>query len=566
MKQSRFFLLAAAVVIAALVLTACKPAVTPTTPPPAVTQPPAPTVPPTSPPARKVATFIWTQEPDVLNPLYTNMWFSSITQQIWNCWAWDFDDQNNPHPVLVKEMPSTENGGISPDGRVITLKLRDDIVWSDGTPITSEDFVFTYEMTMNPKNTVASTFPYDKLEKVEAPDAQTVVMTFKEPFAAWQATLWHGLLPAHILRPVFEKEGTIDTAEWNRAPTVGCGPFVFTEWESGSFIRFVANEKYWLGRPKMDEIFIRIVPDDASQVAALKAGDGDLGTFIAYSDIPTLEQAGVQMVKVFSGYNEGWYFYLHPEKGHPALKDVRVRQAIALAFDRFSICKDLLLGLTKPPATYWANTPWQDPTLEPWPYDPERAKQLLDEAGWKDTNGDGVRDKDGVELVLTLGTTTREIRRDVQAVAQQQLAQVGIKLELANADSDVFFGSYGEGGPCATGQYDVFEYSAVTNYPDPDTADWLCREIPSDENPSGVNWQSVCDEELDGLFQLQATQVDPAERQQTFHKITRLIYEKVYWLGVWEDPDIWAVGPRLKNVRLSGATPFFNIVEWDLSQ
>ena len=514
----------------------------------------------------KTATFIWTQEPDVLNPLYTNMWFSSITQQIWSCWAWDFDDQNNPHPVLVKEMPSEENGGISPDGRVITLKLRDDIVWSDGKPITSEDFAFTYEMTMSPKNTVASTFPYDKLEKVEAPDPKTVVMTFKEPFAAWQATLWHGLLPAHVLRPVFEKEGTIDNAEWNRAPTVGCGPFVFKEWESGSFIRFVANKKYWLGRPKIDEIFIRIVPDDASQVAALKAGDGDLGTFIAYSDIPTLEQAGVQMVKVFSGYNEGWYFYLHPEKGHPALKDVRVRQAIALAFDRFSVCKDLLLGLTKPPATYWANTPWQDPTLEPWPYDPERAKQLLDEAGWKDTNGDGVRDKDGVELVLTLGTTTREIRRDVQAVAQQQLAQVGIKLELANADSDIFFGSYGEGGPCATGQYDIFEYSTVTNYPDPETADWLCSEIPSDENPSGVNWQAVCDEELDGLFKLQATQVDPAERQQTFHKITRLIYEKVYWLGVWEDPDIWAVGPRLKNVRLSGATPFFNIVEWDLSQ
>lgn len=522
--------------------------------------------PPTQPPARKVATFIWTQEFDVLNPLYTNMWFSSITQQIWNCWAWDFDDQNNPHPVLVKEMPSEENGGISPDGRVITLKLRDDIVWSDGTPITSEDFIFTYEMTMSPKNTVASTFPYDKLEKVEAPDARTVVMTFKEPFAAWQATLWHGLLPAHVLRPVFEKEGTIDNAEWNRAPTVGCGPFVFKEWESGSFARFVANDKYWLGRPKIDEIFIRFVPDDASQVAALKAGDGDLGTFIAYSDIPTLEQAGVHMVKVFSGYNEGWYFYLHPEKGHPALKDVKVRQAIALAFDRFSICKDLLLGLTKPPATYWANTPWEDPTLEPWPYDPERAKQLLDEAGWKDTNGDGVRDKDGVELVLTLGTTTREIRRDVQAVAQQQLAQVGIKLELANADSDIFFGSYGEGGPCATGQFDIFEYSTVTNYPDPDTADWLCKEIPSDENPAGVNWQAVCDEELDGLFQLQATQVDPAERQQTFHKITRLIYEKVYWLGVWEDPDIWAVGPRLKNVRLSGATPFFNIVEWDLSQ
>lgn len=565
MKQNRFFLLAATIVIAALLLAGCKPAVTPTIPP-SVTPSPVPPVTPTQPPVRKVATFIWTQEFDTLNPLYTNMWFSAITQQLWNCWAWDFDDQNNPHPVLVKEMPSVENGGISPDGKVITLKLRDDVVWSDGTPITANDFVFTYEMVMNPNNTVATTSPYDKLEKVEAPDTWTVVMTFKEPFAAWQATLWNGLLPVHILRPIFEAEGTIDNAEWNLAPTVGCGPFVFQEWESGSFARFVANDKYWLGRPKIDEIFIRFVPDDASQVAALKAGDGDLGTFIAYSDIPALEEAGVKMVKVFSGYNEGWYFYLHPEKRHPAMQDVLVRQAIALAFDRFSLCEDLLLGLTKPPATYWANTPWQDPTLEPWPYDPERARQLLDEAGWKDTNGDGVRDKDGVELVLTLGTTTREIRRDTQAVAQQQLAQVGIKLELANAEPDIFFASYGAGGPCATGQFDIFEYSTVTSYPDPDTADWLCREIPSDENPAGSNWQSVCDEELDGLFQLQATQVNPDERQQTFHKISRIVYEKVYWLGLWEDPDIWAVGARLQNVRLSGATPFFNIIEWDISQ
>jgi peptide/nickel transport system substrate-binding protein len=511
----------------------------------------------------KVATFIWTQEFDSLNPLYTSMWFSAITQQFWNCWPWDFDDQNNPHPVLVTEMPSAENGGISPDGKVITLKLRDGLVWSDGTPLTAKDFVFTYQMTIDPKNTVSSTNPYDLMESVEAPDDTTVVITFTDPYAPWVGTLFHGIMPEHIVKPQYDAEGTLDTAEWTSAPTVGCGPFVFEEWQSGSFARFVANENYWLGRPKIDEIFIRFVPDDASQIAALTAGDGDLGTFFAWSDVPTLEEAKIKVLKAFSGYNEGWYFNLG-EKGHPAVKDARVRQAMAYAFDRFSLTKDLLLGGTVPAATYWDNTPYVDPALEPYPYDPEMAKQLLDEAGWKDSNNDGTRDKDGVELVLKYGTTTREVRVDTQAVAQQQLAEVGIKVELLNADSDVFFGTYGEGGPCATGQYDFFEYSTVTQYPDPDTAEWLCSEIPSDESPAGSNWMALCDEILDGLFTKQATQVDFAERQKTFYEITKYIFDQALWIGLWQDPDLFGISSRLSNVKISGATPFFNIIEWDI--
>lgn len=521
---------------------------------------------PTAAPAGKgkVATFIWTQEFDTLNPLYTNMWFSTITAQWWNCWAWDFDDKNAPVPVLVKELPSVENGGISADGKTLTLKLRGDIAWSDGTPITADDFIFTYNMWMSPKNAVSGTSPYDKIDKIEAPDPQTVVTTFKEPFAPWLGTLWHGLVPKHILQPVFDKDGTLDKAEWSRTPTVGCGPFVFKEWESGSFARFVANDKYWLGRPKLDEIFVRFVPDDASQIAALKAGDGDLGTFFAYSDMPDLEKAGVTLIKTFSGYNEGMYFLLDPKKGHPALQDVRVRQAIAYATNRDKLTKDLLLGKTAPAATMWDNTPYVDPSITPYPYDPEKAKALLDEAGWVDTGGTGVRSKDGKDLVLTYGTTTREIRQDTQAVLQQELAAVGIKVELQNFDSDIYFAGYAEGGPAATGQLDIFEYSTVTQFPDPDSYDFLCSEIPSAEKPSGTNWEGWCDPDLDALFQKQSTQVDFKERQQTFYQISKMIFDKVYFLGLWQDPDWFGISGKLLNVKLSGATPFYNIAEWDM--
>ncbi len=423
-------------------------------------------------------------------------------------------------PVLVTEMPSGENGGISADGKTITMKLRDDITWSDGTPLTADDFIFTYQMITSPKNAVASTNPYDKIDTMTAPDPQTVVITFKEPYAPWMGTLWQGILPKHVLQPVFDNDGTLDNAEWNRKPTVGCGPYNFAEWEAGSFARFTARDDYWAGRPKLDEIFIRFVPDDAAQVAALKTGDGDLGAFITYSDIPDLEAAGVQMYKAFSGYNEGWYFMLDPKTGHPALLDPKVREAIALAFDREALVKDLLLGATAPAATYWDNTPYNDPSLKPWPFDPEKAKQLLDEAGWKDSNGDGVRDKNGVELVLKYGTTTREIRKDTQAVAQQQLADVGIKLDLLNYESDTFFGGYAEGGPAATGQLDIFQYStaAASSSPIPTPRNGCAARFRPTRTPDGTNWMRLCDKDLDALFQKQATQVDFAERQKTFQR------------------------------------------------
>ena len=541
-------------VAVSLLLTACGP----TTPGTGQPTQPSPTEQP-----KKVVSIIFTQEPDTLNPHYTNMFFSSILHQFWNHWAWEYDENNNPFPVLITEMPSMENGGISADGTVMTLHLRDDIVWSDGEKISAEDFVFTYEMAIAPQNTVASSYPYSEIEKVEAPDPQTVVITFNQPFAPW-LFLWHGLLPSHVLKPVFENEGTIDNAAWNTTPTVGSGPFVFAEWQSGSYLRFVRNENYWGEKPKIDDIFIRIVPDDASQIAALTAGDADIGIFIAYPDIPTLEEAGINVVKVFSGYNEGWYFNLG-ENGHPALKDVRVRQALAYATDRFTLCKDLLLDKTVPAATFWDGSPWADPSLTPYPYDQAKAIELLDAAGWVDTNGDSVRDKDGVEFILKYGTTTREVRKDTQAVFQQQLATVGIKVELYNYEADLFFDTYGNGGPAATGQLDITEWSDLpAAFPDPDTAYWLCAEIPSDESPQGVNWEYICDQQLDDLFALQATQVDITERIETFHQISRIIYEQVYWLGIWQDPDIWAVGPRLVNVKLSGVTFFSNVTEWDL--
>jgi peptide/nickel transport system substrate-binding protein len=495
------------------------------------------------------------------------MWFSAILHQFYNCWAWEYDDENVTFPRLVTEIPSVDNGGVSEDGLVITMNLRDDIVWSDGTPITAADFIFTYQMVVDPANTVASVYPYDYVASVEGIGDRTVVMTFSEPFSPWESTLWHGLLPKHVLEPVFQSKGSIDEAPWNLAPTVGCGPLDFVKWESGSYVQFVRNPNYWLGASRLDEVFVQIVPDDASQTAALIAGDADLGTFPPLSDVPRLQAAGLEILTINSGYAEGWFFD-YRETALPGALDLKVRQAVAMAIDREAINRDLLQGLSVPANTLWdalEGAGYVSPDIVPWTYNPEGAKQLLEEAGWTDTDGDGIReDAAGNKLVLRHGTTTREIRQDVQAVAQQMLRQVGIDLQISNYESGYFFSSYTDGSPCALGELDIMEWSDTTgSFPDPDHYYWLCSELPDEESPWGANYFG-CDEVLDELFQRQIVTIDPDERAAIVREITQYIHDQVYWYGIWVDPDYWVVGKRLTGYQFSGITPFYGILEWDI--
>jgi ABC-type transport system substrate-binding protein len=157
------------------------------------------------------------------------------------------------------------------------------------------------------------------------------------------------------------------------------------------------------------------------------------------------------------------------------------------------------------------------------------------------------------------------VRQAVQSAIQQQLQAVGVLVELSNYDPTTFFGGVDQGGPAASGQLDIFEYSVrTTNYPDPGTNDFNCDAIPSADNTQGTNWAYLCDQELDDLLELQATQIDLTQRQQTFHSISKIIYDKVYFIGLWTDPDYWSANPRLLNVKLSPITPFFNVAEWDI--
>ena len=586
--RNQLFAALSGLMILSMLLAACAPAATPVPPtavpptqaaaqptqPPPPTNTPVPTKPPapTATPKPKVVRITISQEPDSLNPLYTQMWFSAIVQDA--CLATGllaYNEKNEPLPWIAKEIPTKENGGISADDKTITYKLREDAKWSDGEPITADDYVFTWQMIMSDKNKVQTRAPFDPyVDKVEAKDKTTLVVTFKEPYPGWQSWIFSNVkqtnaIPKHILEPVFQKDGTLDNAEWNRKPTVGAGPFVLKEWQSGSHLILVANPNFWLGKPKVDQLFFRIVPDDAAQIAAIKAGDTDIGTFISASDVPELQKIDtINVVQEVNGYRESWFFNLSNRKdktkGHPALQDVNVRKAVVMAVDRDKIVKEF--NLVPPPVTYWDGTPFGNPDLKPIPYDPDGAKKLLDDAGWKVGAG-GIRTKGGVKLKLRYITTDKEVRKNTQVVVQQMFKEVGIDTELINQTGDVVFQGYSEGGPVATGQYDIAEWSDGA-FPDPDTAYWLCSEIPSDDNPSGVNQWFICDEELDKLFKQEATTVDVQARIQIFHQIGKLIQDKVYWISLWDDPDLYTVSKNLSNIKFSGATPFWDVYEWDV--
>ena len=584
MLRKRLFSLLSLAVAASLVLAACGPANTPT-PEPQPTQAPGDTPAPTTVAeptqattgAEKVVTISFTQEPDSLNPLYTGMWFSQITQPFWLRGLWRFNRDGNPVPDIAVEVPTEANGGVTDGGKTITVKLRPDAVWSDGEPLTADDFVFTHEMIISEKNAVQTTYPHgEQIESVTATDPQTLVIKFKEPFAPWLTSVFAGsttatpILPKHILQPIFDSEGTLDNAEWNRAPAVSVGPFVFEEWESGSHLTFKRNPNWFGDQPKVDKIFFRFVPDDAAQMAAIKSGETDIGVFLSFPDLPEIEASGVAMpADDQGGFIESWYMNFDPERSHPAMQDVRVRQAIVLATDREKITKDLLFGKTEPLGTFWSATPpYGNPDVKPWPYDPEKAAQLLDEAGWT-LGADGIREKtiDGqvVKLKLTYITNSRQLRKDVMAVVKQMWAQVGIDSELVNNANDVYFNSYADNGPLY-GNFDVAQYSNSPAFPDPDVSQFRCNEIPSPDKPEGGNFQGYCNEKLDEIMDKTATTVNRDERVKLFYEAAQIMYDDVVWVGMWNDPDLWSVSNRLKNVVFSGGTPFWNVEEWDIQE
>jgi peptide/nickel transport system substrate-binding protein len=530
----------------------------------------APAAPAEAPPAPKEATFSLTSNPESMNPLYASTWYTECVFDLILLPLWNIDDEGQYQMELAAEMPTLENGGLSADGLTIRIKFREEANWSDGTPVTAEDAVFTYDMIMNPGNGVFSQYPYDTyVESMTALDAKTLEIKLSSAYADWSNAFFTGIsrvLPKHILQPVFDAEGTLDNAEWNRTTAVVNGPFTLTEFVSDDHLTLAANETYWRGRPKLDTLFIRIFADDAAQLAALQSGQSDIGSYIVGDQIPLLEETGMfEILTSANGYIVTVFMNMDAATAHPAMTDPKVRRALAMAIDRQLIIDEIYNGIYTIPATYWDDTPFDNPVLEPYPFDPEGAKVLLDEAGWT-VGGDGVREKDGTKLALRYSYISGDDTTDTMIVTfQQMLADVGVQLDILQNTQEVLWASYGDGGELALGNYDMTQWSdGMWYFPSPSTSYFLCSEIPSADYPTGYNWFGICDPALEELFAVADIEVDPEQRIADYHQIGEIMYDQTYLIPIRSDPDVWAVNTRLKDVAFSGVDPLMFAYQWDV--
>lgn len=524
------------------------------------------------------------QEPDSMNGFYSSMAFAQWANDLVNASLWDFTDTLEARPVLVEEIPSVENGGISEDYLSYTIKLKEGLVWSDGDDFTAEDLVFTYEMIeAEANNMLQGSVIRDAVESVELIDPLTFRLTFSEPKPFPEDIAGSPglstILPAHIFRPIFEAEGTIEFADENQDPTVFSGPYVLTEWRRGEQMTFEANPNYVFGEPPIKRVIIRFFPDTDSQYAALAAGQLDFVPNVSEGDIPRVAASNenIKITTVFGGYIESLWLNLRddsaPRAGHPALKEKAVRQAIRFALDREAITTQLLAGATSPTDSIYSRSPFEDESLGVTPHDPAEAARLLDEAGWVDSNGDGTRDKDGVELILRYSTTTAAWRNNIQAVIEQQLKPIGIGVVLEKYPASEFFGAFANGGINAIGEYDIAEYAnntALTNPVNVTVVEALkCGETPTEANPGGQNFTGFCSEEMDAAAQVTLTSLDPAERQEAANTIQRIMRDEAPLINLFPRGDNYAyITTRFASELRIGSgvgNTWFDIMNWELA-
>ena len=456
------------------------------------------------------------------------------------------------YPGLIGQDPFTgeftpdgsmsESWSVSEDGLTWTFKLRDGITWSDGDAVDSADYKFTYEALRSDLVQSPRTYVWEGIESIEAPDPQTVVVKFENVKCDALGNLGLGWLPSHLYAADFSD---VMTAAESEAPRVSAGPFMFQSWTRDDNFIVTRNENYWEGAPNMDGSIVRVVPDAGSRIAQLQSGEIDY-LEVQPNQIATAEQ-DPDLTRF--QYNDDGYNYiglnlanpanpqdgrdadgnLIPQDPHPILGDVRVRQAIAHAIDYQSIIDNILLGQGYPmaanvlPVIEWAvNT-----DIQPYAYDIEAAQALLEEAGWVDSNGDGIREKDGMEMKLGLitnaGNTTRE---DIGVYVQDQLKQIGINVDFQALD----FGTVLEQMDAQT--YDMYILGWTNIGADPNDDVFWSSEF--DVVGSGFNNTSYQNPRVEELL-VEGYSVPgcaPEDRGPIYKEIQQIIHEELPYIFI----------------------------------
>jgi peptide/nickel transport system substrate-binding protein len=470
---------------------------------------------------------LW-QEPLLLNPILGRQTVNALVSRTMLEGLLSVGPDGVRTPQLAVEVPTLENGGVSPDALTVTWKLRPGVVWSDGVPFTSKDVAFTYQVIIAPTNPVSIRTGYPEIESLSTPDDATVVVRYRRPYAGFKAH-FEWILPEHV----FAGDPLIETKEFNQAP-LGTGPFVFKSWVPGDVITLERNPRYREPeKPYVDGLIFKIVPSRDVAILWLRAGEIDMLWDVSEDDIAQMEAIPDVVVEPApgraverlvlnascpSGPQQG-----DPSCPHPVLGDVRVRQAVELAIDKQTIVDQLLAGKTSvaasaiPVGAYAA----QASSAE---HNPARARQLLEEAGWS-IGPDGIRVKDGNRASLSYATTTgNRLREQTQQLIQEQLRAVGIELRIENLLPPILLGSWQDGAPRARGNFDILMYT-ITLGEDPYEGLYNLfhsSSVPTERARGGQNYHRILDPELDKALETAGSAVDETVRKAAFAAVARL--------------------------------------------
>lgn len=462
-------------------------------------------------------------------------------------------------PMLAAEVPTLANGGISKDGLTVTYHLRRNVRWQDGVPFTSRDVKFSYEALMNPANNVSSRTGFLVIARVETPDRYTVVFRLKHRYAPFVDTVFgesdnpYEVVPAHLLEHLHD----INRAAYNQAP-IGTGPFKLVKWVRGDHLEYVANDDYFLGKPKLRRIVVRILPDENTELALLRSHEIDWIFEMSQNKYRELKEiAGIEIVLVNWNAWEGLWL----NTARAPLDDLRVRRAIARAIDKERLIADFTAGSATLatedlPAFTWA----YDGDVPAYPFDPAAARALLEAAGWR-LGKDGVRVRDGRRLTLNLAFNAGNATRQALAVAiQASLRAVGIEVQIKSYPTPLYYASYGSGGILASGRYDLGLGGWIAGVDPNDVDQFGCAAVP----PNGSNYSRFCSPALDAAERAALSNYDRGLRKRAYAQIQRVLALGVPQIFFWYPRGLEPISPDFKGFAPNPVNEAWNAYEWEI--
>ena len=398
-----------------------------------------------------------------------------------------YDANGNPVPELLTVIPTQQNGGIDKAGTTITWHLRHGVRWSDGAPFDADDVVFSTKAVLNPANNEVGRDGWNLITKIDEPDKYTVVYHLSKPYSSYLPAFFGSaganpcVLPKHLLA----QYPNINHVAYNAKP-VGIGPFRVTAWRRGDAVEMEANPYYFRGEPKLKHITYKLISDRDTLFLQMQTGEVDLWPQNPTSLIDRLKSLpGVAVYVKPSSY----YAHLDFNLTHPLVSDVRVREAIRYAINRKRLIDKVSHGygiLTEVPLSPILPIAPKDIPLIP--YDPAKARALLDETGWK-VGADGIRTKNGQKLVLefpyVVGSPDLDQRVELM---RGDLQAVGIGLQTRKEAASIFFGLLQDGGTVYAGKFDITLFSWGTGPGADISSIFSCDDIP----PKGQNDVRYC--------------------------------------------------------------------------